>query len=253
MPLQFTTPGELAQVRAAGRLAWTIIQQLVPMVRPGVATVSIAQRAQQLIEESGATPTTKGFVWTDDDAQPFPHAVSVCINDEVMFGVPGEREIAPGDLVTLDVTLRTGLGWCADVATSIPVGPGGRSERLVAAGHAAVASTLTHAQPGAWWSDVMAHTSAAVGALGLHLAPGPTGHGIGRSVHEDPWLFASPAGSDVRLRPGMVLCVEPVVLERPDKTVPDGPWTVKTVHDVWSAFEERMIAITPGGPELLTQ
>jgi methionyl aminopeptidase len=251
MSLQFTTPGELDQARAAGRLAWAILQQLRAQVQPGATTLSIADAAQSLIEDAGATPTSKGFSFNDEP--PFPHAVSVCVNDEVMFGIPGDRVLAHGDLITIDLTLRTQLGWCADVATNVAVGSGSRADRLITAANAAIAAAISHANPGVWWSEVMTHVGAAVADLGLSLHAGPVGHGIGRSIHEQPHLYAGPkSGPDVRLRPGMILAIEPVIVEEPSATVNHGPWTVFTTGGVWAAFEERMIAVTPHGTLLLT-
>jgi methionyl aminopeptidase len=251
MPLQFTTPGELAQARAAGRLAWHILQQLKSQVSPGVTTQSIADTAKKLIEDAVATPTSEGFTFKDET--PFPHAVSVCVNDEVMFGMPGTRVLAEGDLVTIDLTLRTELGWCADAAMNVVVGSGTRADRLVTVANAAISTALAHAKPGIWWSEVMAHVAATVGDLGYYLLPGPVGHGIGRSMHEPPYLYAAPESArDVRLRPGMILAIEPVVLEEPSPTINQGPWTVITGGGGWAAFEERMIAVTPQGSLLLT-
>ncbi|HYE63123.1 MAG TPA: M24 family metallopeptidase [Phycisphaerales bacterium] len=252
MPWQFTTPGELEQVRAAGRLAWDVLQRVAERVRPGVTTLELSELAESLIVDAGATPTTKGFRFEGDHGPPFPHAASICVNDEVMFGIPDGRVLRQGDVVTIDLTLRTTLGWHADVATSVAVAGGERAQYIAAGAQAALDAVLAHAKPGAWWQDVMGHAAEAVGLLGLYLLPGTCGHGIGRAIHEDPWL-SYPKGRNVRLAPGMVLCLEPVVLEQPAEVLTNAQGVATAMGGVWSAFEERMVAITPAGSELLSR
>ncbi len=256
MKTALRTPAELAQLRDAGHLAWSILRRVAERAIPGVTTLALADEAQRLIDAEGCIATSREFVFRG--SPPFPHAASVSVNEEAMYGVPGSRVLEPGDLATIDLTLLTPLGWHADAATSVAVGgidSPDRPARLLRASGAVFEAMLAAMQPGAWWSEVMAHASVACGNLGLHLLPGIVAHGIGREMHELPWLFhARPDQPDVRLRPGLVLAVEPVVLEaEPDLATDANGWTLSSASGRWSAFEERMVAITETGPEVLTR
>lgn len=245
-------PGELVQLREAGRLAWSILRQVADRVAPGTTSLALAGEAERLIAAEGCVATSREFAFKG--GPPFPHAASVSVNEEAMYGVPGGRALRHGDAVTIDLTLLTPLGWHADVATTVAVGEGGRADPLVRGSAAVLDAVLSAVRPGVWWSEVMAHASVAASNLGLHLLPGICAHGIGREMHELPWLFhARPDQPDVRLRAGMVLAIEPVVLESETTlaTDPNG-WTLTSPQGVWSAFEERMVAVTEAGPQVLT-
>jgi len=253
MPRQFTTPGELDQVRAAGRLASRILRELAQQAAPGITTAHLATEAERLITEADATPVLKGYRFHDE--RPFAHAACISINDVAMYGCPSPRVLAQADVINIDLALRTNLGWHADVAASIPVGDSPRADRLIAASHAALRAIMHTLAPGVWWSQAAAAAQAAVGDLGLTLLPGPAAHGLSRSLHEPPSLFiATPSEPDVRLAPGMILAIEPLIAEHPTALITDpNHWTLRTVDGSWTAFQEHMIAITTRGPELLTE
>ncbi len=253
MPLQASTPGDLAQARDAGRLAWRVLREVAAAARPGVLTRQLSDIAAQHIARARATPTTRGFRFADEP--PFPAPLSINTNEEVMFGIPGERVLNAGDIVTLDLTLRTALGWHADAAISLAIGAGERADRLRQGALAATTAAIGAMAPGVWWSAVMARVEEAVGESGLSLLPGACGHGIGRALHERPSFFTRDSGNpDVRLRAGMILAIEPVVIERPATITQDANgWTQAAPDGVWSAFEERMVAVTAGGVEVLSR
>ena len=245
-------PGELIQLREAARLAWSILRQVADRAVQGVTTLALAQEAERLIAFENCVATSKEFAFKG--GPPFPHAASVSVNEEAMYGVPSDRILKAGDAVTIDLTLLTSLGWHADVATTVAVGEGERASKLIRGSTAVLNAMLRAIRPGVWWSEVMAHASVAAGNLGLHLLPGICAHGIGREMHELPWLFhARPDQPDVRLRSGMVIAVEPVVLEAETTLATDpSEWTLSSPQGVWSAFEERMVAVTDAGPQVLT-
>jgi methionyl aminopeptidase len=213
---------------------------------------------------TGAEPLLPGHRTGDGAA--FPACVSICVNEEVVHGVPGPRILRGGDIITIDTAARL-AGWCADAARSMVVGaPAGEADRgLPQAALACLDAGLSAMQPRVAWSDVARAVADAAARQGVVLATGYAGHGIGCDLHEAPeaWLGTGPDGStgqDFVLRPGMVLTLEPIVMEGrgtgngvgPELLVLDDGWTVLARDRRWACHEERTVAITRGGPEVLT-
>ncbi len=252
MAIPIKTPGEIAAMRSSGRLAWSIIEEVAKGCRVGVTSRELDALARQCIARAGAEPLLLGY--TSADNVPFPGASCICINEEVVHAVPSDRIVREGDVVTIDVAVRDTAGWCADAATSLIVGANPRADRLVQLGKHVLNAAIAAASPGVRWSQVATAAKQAVGD-GFTLVPGYCGHGIGRSMHEHPRAcFGSvkPA-DDFRLLPGMVITLEPIVVEgNPELVTLDDGWTVVTANRAWAVHEERTIAITRTGAQLLT-
>jgi methionyl aminopeptidase len=254
MAIPIKTPGEIATMRSSGRLAWSVVQEVARASRAGVTSRELDDAARQAIARTGVQPLLLGY--KSADGVEFPGTACICINEEVVHAVPSDRIVRDGDVVTVDIAIRGPESWCADAATTVAIGQGQRGTALAAAAKSALAAAMELAGPGVLWSDIASHAAAAAAKAGCSLVPGYCGHGIGRAMHEAPRLcFGAKAGTqDVRLEPGMVITIEPIVVEGDSAavlTLDDG-WTVVTANRAWAGHEERTIAVTRRGWEVLT-
>ncbi len=259
---------------AAGAAARDALDAALDACRPGSTTADVARAARLVIERCGGVPLFEGYPAGAD--RPFPDVACVCVNDEVVHGVPGERRLCAGDLVTVDVGVGLG-GWCGDVADSIVVpgeeapgragaGGGGGVALEVAEGvRAVVRAAVGQIGPGAWWSSAVEAGAAAAG--GFAFVPGYVGHAIGRQLHEPlRVLFVTEDGRpirpggrhDFRLWPGMCFTIEPILatgfggLGAPETAVDSDGWTVRLAGGGLAAQAEEVVAVTAGGCRVLT-
>jgi methionyl aminopeptidase len=191
----------------------------------------------------------------------FPGAASITINEEVAHAPPGPRILRAGDIVTIDAAIRLN-GWCADAAACLVIGPASPdAARLIQAAREATSAAIGALQPGRRWSEAAAAAVRAASAHGCSVLSGFAGHGIGQRLQEPPSAsFPDPGGGqepstcqDFVLRPGMVLTVEPLlILGRPVVLGLDDAWTVVTADRSAAAHEERTVAVTRSGPQVLT-
>lgn len=262
MAIPLRSPDEIECLSRAGRLCWSILNQLAESCCAGVMTRDLDALASNAITHAGAQPLFLGYS-AHDGRNPFPACVCVSINEELVHGIPGERLIRPGDVVSIDLGLKLD-GWCADAARTVLVGPA-RAEH--AAMHAGLSEILevatTRMRPGVAWSAIVQAVGERTRQLGLTLVEPYAGHGIGRALHEPPRApLLNPVESagnalapsqDFVLRPGMVLTVEPIVVRGAGTTLnaSDG-WTVLAADRATGCHEERMVAIVRGGSRMLT-
>lgn len=256
----------------AGAAARRALDAALGMCRVGATTGVVAWAARKSIEASGGTALFEGYPAEAD--VPFPDVACVCVNDEVVHGVPGDRVIAAGDLVTVDVGVVID-GWCGDVADSIVVGPrdsgerGAEAELLIDATRAVVAAVVGRVGPGVWWSSALEAGVAA--AEGYAFVPGYVGHAIGRELHERlrvPFVTGQggriePQGRhDFRLWPGMCFTIEPILASPgacrdgrhtvPETVIDDDGWTVRLAAGGLAAQVEEVVAVTAEGCRVLT-
>ncbi len=241
-------------MRSSGRLAWSVVEEVARACCVGVTSRELDEAARVAIARLGVHPLLLGYKSTD--GVEVPGAACICINEEVVHAVPSDRIVRDGDVVTMDIAIRGQEDWCADVATTVVVGQSPRGSGLAAAAKSVLEAAMQRAGPGVLWSVVAGAGAEAAAKSGCSLVPGYCGHGIGRAMHEPPRLcFGAKAGTqDVRLEPGMVITIEPIVVEGDSAavlTLDDG-WTVVTANRSWAAHEERTIAITRRGCEVLT-
>lgn len=250
------SPLEVERMRAAGGVVSAVLTDLGRRVRPGVTTGQLDARAKQLILAAGAEPLFTG-VTHRQSRRPFPGCVCVSVNHEVVHGVPGDRRLCDGDIVSIDCGVRLN-GVCADAARTYPVGRIRlAAAELIAAAEAALAAGLRAMRPRGRWRDAAAAMQATVEAGGFGFVRDYAGHGIGRELHEPPTAFGHASGrpeADFDLTPGLTLAVEPMV------TAGDGAvrladaegWTVVTCNGGWAAHVEDTVAVTATGIEILT-
>jgi methionyl aminopeptidase len=240
-------PEQLEGLRRVGRLVAETLALLRRAVRPGISTRDLDALAARHFASRGAR---SGPIITYD----YPGAICISVDDEVVHGIPGRRELRDGEIVTLDVAAELD-GYHADAARTVPVGIASpEAVRLIAAARAALDAGIRAAQPGATLRDVGAAVQRVALARGVSVIPELTGHGIGLRMHEEPTVFNWPApGNDRVLEPGLVFTIEPMLAARDPAIILDSDgWTVRTVDHGLSAHEEHTIMVAPGGPEILT-
>ena len=252
------TSHEIDAIARAGAVVARCLDELLVAARPGVMTGDLDRQARRLLERAGAVPVFSGFV--QGDAPPFPGVICTCVNDEVTHGVPGERVLAAGDLLTIDLGALAD-GWCADASRARVVGEG-RPDRqaLARTAEAVTTAAIAAIAPGVRWSTVADVALRAADAAGCRLVAGYAGHGVGRSLHEPPRapMFPGPR-EDFVLWPGMVLTVEPIVVSASPGCTPgvevwvrDDGWTVATRDGADACQVEQTVAVVPGGVRVLT-
>ncbi|RKG71306.1 type I methionyl aminopeptidase [Corallococcus sp. CA054B] len=248
-PVELKSPDEIALMRDAGRIVCEILDELEKAVAPGVSIWELDVLAEQLIAKKGARSAFKGY-------HGFPGVLCASVNQEVVHGIPDrKRRLVAGDLMKLDfgVVYR---GFFGDSARTVPVGKvTPEAQALVDATRQSLEKAIQVMQPGNRIGDIGHAVQSHVEARGFSVVRDFTGHGIGRKLHEPPQVpNYGQAGSGMKLRPGMVLAVEPMVNQgTPDVEVLEDEWTAVTVDGKLSAHFEHTILISERGPEVLTR
>ncbi len=239
---------ELEIMDQANRIVADALELLEGMVRPGVTTGELDRAAEELIRQAGGTPSFKGY-------NGFPASVCASVNEEIVHGIPGPRRLNQGDIVSVDVGVYF-QGFHGDSARTIPVGEVDEEVlRLLRITRDSLFKGIEQAQPGGRVGDISAAVQEHVEKHGFSVVREFVGHGIGRSLHEDPQVpnFGRP-GRGPRLRPGMVLAIEPMINALgPGSKVLEDRWTAVTLDGGYSAHFEHSVAITEEGPWILGQ
>jgi methionyl aminopeptidase len=245
-------PSEIDRMRAAGRLLAGILEVLRAELRPGVTTGALDEIAERMIREAGATPSFKGY----GRNPPFPASICTSINDEVVHGIPSpRRRLADGDLVSVDIGCIVD-GWHADCARTWAVGAvSSEAAELVDATRRGMEAGIAAAVVGNRLGDVGHAIETLAHAHGYGIVRPFVGHGIGRSMHEEPQVpnYGRP-GTGLRIEAGMCIAIEPMFTRGGDDVfVADDNWTVRTADGSLSAHFENTVAVTAAGPEVLTE
>lgn len=237
-----------------GRLA-EILSILVLKIMPGISALELEEEARRLIKESGDQPAFLGYR-PQGARRPFPAALCVSINDEIVHGIPNEAEkiVAEGDIVSLDLGILH-RGLITDAAVTVPAGAiDEESRKLIETTRLALESGMAVAKPGHTIGDIGAAISAVVRKNGFTLADNLVGHGVGYRVHEDPMVpNVGLEGRGEKLVPGLVIAIEPMVNigKSGTKILSDG-YTIATRDGSRSAHFEHTVAITEKGHIILT-
>jgi methionyl aminopeptidase len=243
---------ELDRMRAANRIVAEILAEVRSHVRPGVSTGDLDALAEELTRKKGARPAFKGYQVA---GRVFPASICISVNDEVVHGVPsGRRVLQTGDIVGLDFGVSY-QGYFGDAAMTVPVGKvSAEAERLMDVTRAALAAGIQAAVAGAHVIDISGAIQDTAEAAGYSLVREFVGHGIGRSLHEDPQVpNYRTAARGVRLQQGLVLAIEPMVnAGGPEVYVKGDGWTAATRDGRLSAHFEHSVAIMADGPYILS-
>lgn len=238
---------QLIALKHVGRICHLALAAMARLVRPGVTTLEIADVGAAVMRENGAR-SAPAMVYG------FPGEICISVNDEAVHGIPGPREIQPGDLVKLDVTFEKN-GYMADAALTVPVEPAREeTRRLARCAERAFDQAMRAAKAGTRVNEIGRAVEREVRRSGFSVIRALCGHGIGRTIHERPSVpnFADLASRD-RLTPGLVITVEPIIAAGAGRcaTAGDG-WTERTVDGSLAAHFEHTIVITDNAPILLT-
>jgi methionyl aminopeptidase len=241
------SPREIEELRKANAIAAEVLFELKRSIHPGMTTQELDQIAEEVIRSRGALPAFKGY-------RGYPASLCVSINEQVVHGIPGPRKLKEGDIVSLDVGANLN-GFYGDAAITLAIGKvDGVVRRLLEVTERALSIAIEKARPGNRLSDISHAVQTWVESQGFSVVRDFVGHGIGRSLHEDPQIpnFGSP-NQGPRLEKGMVFALEPMVNEGTYevRVLSDG-WTVVTADGKRSAHFEHTIAITDGEAEILS-
>jgi methionyl aminopeptidase len=242
------SPKEIEIMKKAGNLVAKTHEEVKRAIMPGVTTMELDKIAEEYIIRFGGKPAFKGY-------NGFPASICASINEEVVHGIPGSRILKEGDIISIDIGAIVD-GYVGDAARTHPVGEiSQESKKLIQVTRDCFFEGLKFAKENYRLSDISHAIQKHVESNGFSVVQDYVGHGIGRNMHEDPPIpnFGKP-GRGPRLKPGMVLAIEPMVNTGTFhvKTLQDN-WTVVTVDGKPSAHYENTIAITEGEPEILTK
>lgn len=256
MPIVIKTRREIEMMRRAGQVGCQILARMREAVAPGVTTFELNEIARRELEKNRAVGLSKNYP-TYKPGEGFPAETCISVNDEVVHGIPGPRQLREGDVVTLDLALMLD-GYCADTATTVGVGRvNPELQKLLDVTLETLGLALNNMKPGRRWTDIARLMQYHVESHGFSVVREFVGHGIGRSMHEDPkvanFVTAEQLRGDFKLRPGMTLAVEPmVVMGKRDVDLLSDNWTVVTKDGMPAAHFEHTVAVTETGADILT-
>ena len=241
------TPEEIEKIAAAGEIHARTMQLVAGKIAPGVTTAQLDEAAERFIRSQGAEPSFKGY-------NGFPGSICASPNSMVVHGIPGSYTLAEGDILSVDIGVTLD-GWVADAACTFAVGEVSvEAESLIAVTEASLLASVEQVQNGGRIGDISHAVQSCVEPDGFAVVRTLVGHGVGRSMHEDPQIpNYGPAGRGPKLETGMVLAIEPMVTAggHAVRIAPDG-WSIFTQDGSLAAHFEFTVAVTDDGPRILT-
>jgi methionyl aminopeptidase len=242
------TEREIQLMHEAGKLLAACHKEIAKMIKPGITTMEIDEFVETFLIKHGATPEQKGY-------KGYPYATCASINDEICHGFPRKEPLNSGDIVTIDIVVNL-RGALADSAWTYPVGEVTEEvQKLLDVTKTSLYKGIEQAVAGNRIGDIGHAIQTYVEAHGFSVVRDFTGHGIGKTIHEDPYIphFGNP-GKGLRLKEGMVITIEPMVnIGAWQSKMDDNGWTARTIDGSLSAQYEHTIAITKNGPLILTE
>lgn len=245
--IHLKSPREIDVMRRAGEVTARILQEVVEAIQPGITTRELDLLAEARCKDYGAKPAFKGY-------HGYPCCLCISVNEQVVHGIPGKRALKDGDIVGLDFGVIVD-GYYGDSARTVGVGKvSSEAQRLLSVTQEGLTRGIQEAKPGNRLFDISHAIQNYVEQHGFSVVREFVGHGIGRSLHEEPQVpNYGPKGKGVSLKEGMVLAIEPMINagDHAVRIESDG-WTAVTVDGSLSAHFEHTVAITKDGPEILT-
>ncbi len=251
--VELKTPAEIEGIRAAGQFVAGVLASVRQRAAVGTTLAELDAHAHALIDAAGARSVYLGY-HPSFGAMPYPGVLCTSVNDAALHGLPSDYVLADGDLLSIDFAAEVG-GWVADSAVSFQVGtPDPQSARLIDVTERALRAGIAAARPGNRMGDI----SAAIGEVGRRAGLGVNadfgGHGVGRTMHEEPHVpnLGAP-GRGLKLRTGLVIAIEPwFMLGGDGYVIDDDGWTIRSADGSRAAHAEHTVAITARGPVVLT-
>jgi methionyl aminopeptidase len=256
MAIVLKSRNDIERMRRAGSLACHILAKMRAAVAPGVSTLELDNIARDEMVKAGAVSGSKNYP-TYKDGEGFPGYTCISVNEQVVHGIPSRRTLKTGDVVTLDVALSL-EGFCADTASTVGVGQiSALQQKLLDVTRQTLVLAIEHIKPDKCWSEIARLMQYNVERNGFSVVREFVGHGVGRSMHEDPKVPNFATGEqlrgDFRLKPGMTIAVEPMVVAgRRDVSVMPDQWTMVTEDGSPAAHYEHTVAVTEVGVDVLT-
>ncbi|BDI21906.1 type I methionyl aminopeptidase [Herbiconiux sp. L3-i23] len=252
--IELRTPGEIEAMRPAGAFVASVLERLRDEIAVGVNLLELDRIAHDMIRARGAESCYIDY-HPSFGAMPFGKVLCTSVNDAVLHGLPFDYRIEDGDVVTVDFAASVD-GWVSDSALTVIAGtPRPEDERLIATTEQALAAGIAAARPGGKLGDISAAIGDVCAAAGYSVNLDFGGHGVGHTMHGEPHVpNDGRAGRGLKLKPGLVIAIEPWLLETTDElfTDPDG-WTLRSADGSRGAHSEHTVAITADGPLILTQ
>jgi len=247
---------ELDKLRQSGMLVYQILEKLKPMVAEGATTQDLEFAAEKMIADAGAKPAFKGY-FSQASGTKYPYVLCTSVNEEVVHGMPsGRRKLKIGDIVSIDTGVLLN-GYYGDSATTVAVGEVNDSvKRLLKVTEESLELAIDRVRAGNRLFDICGTVEKHVVSNGFSIVREFVGHGIGTSLHEEPQIpnYVDRRGENPRLKPGMVLAIEPMVnAGKPDTKVLADKWTAVAKDGSYSAHFEHMVAVTDNGPWVLSR
>mgnify|MGYP001563305781 FL=1 len=245
---------EINKLKEGGKILASILRDVSRIVLPGVKTMELDTLAEKMIREYGGRPSFKNYK-TPDDKIPYPASLCVSVNDEVVHGVPGNKILKEGDIVSLDLGMEYG-GLYTDMAITVPVGKiKDEAKKLIDVGKNALMKGIDAVKMGVAVGDIGSAIQGYVEKNNFSVVKNLVGHGLGRKAHEDPEIPNwGQKGKGVKLQEGLVIAIEPMVTAgKTDVYLDKDLWTWKTKDGSYSAHFEHTIIITKTGAEIVTK
>ena len=242
------SPAEIEKLRRSGRLARELLEETRGRVRPGLRTLELERYVEKRMAQMGVRPAFKGY-------RGYPCCLCTSVNDEIVHGIPSDRRLEEGDILSLDLGVVLD-GYYGDSALTTPVGKIPEpAQKLLRVTEEALELAIEKARLGNRLGDISATVEQHVEENGFSVVREFVGHGIGRELHEEPQIpNYGRAGHGQVLKEGMVLAIEPMVNSgSPALRVLDDHWTAVTADGGYSAHFEHMVAVSRNGPDVLTR
>ena len=242
---------QIEGIRKSCKLLSAMYRELIPLVKPGVETIEIDRWTRNWIKKAGGKPAFLGYGSRDN---PYPSAICISINNEVIHGLPSRRKVANGDLVSLDCGIDLG-GYISDQAVTVEAGKVSQeARRLSQVTRECLEKGIAAARAGDRLLQIARAVQGHALASGYGVVHQFCGHGVGLSLHEDPQVTNVPRGPNPKLAGGMVIAIEPMInLGTGDVEILEDGWTVVTADGSLSAHWEHTLAIFPDHTEVLTE
>ncbi|MEQ8151278.1 MAG: type I methionyl aminopeptidase [Smithellaceae bacterium] len=241
-------PDEIERARASSQIVAEVLNKLRDRVKPGATTKELDRFAEEVARKRGAKPAFKGY-------RGYPYSLCTSVNEEVVHGMPSERILKEGDIISLDFGVFYN-GFFGDAAITLPVGKiTDVARKLIEVTEQSLYAGIEQAKKGNRLGDISSSVQQTVEPPGFSVVRDFVGHGIGRNLHEDPQIpNYGKKGRGIELKSGMILAIEPMVNQGSYKVkiLEDG-WTVVTEDGMLSAHFEHSVAITDNGPEILSK
>lgn len=239
---------DLDKMREAGRILARVMNKVKEVIRVGISTAEIDNLARNFIKQENAAPAFLGY-------RGYPAAICTSVNEEVVHGIPGKRNLSEGDIISLDLGIKH-EDFFSDIAVTVGVGKiDSRAKKLIQVTMDSLKEGIKAAKPGNHVGDISSIIQRYIEGNSFSVVRQFVGHGIGRNLHEEPELpnFGRQGNGDI-LRPGMVIAIEPMVnMGTWECEILDDGWTAVTKDNRLSAHFEHTVAITEQGPEVLTK